>query len=371
MKKLRAEIDWIEIEITIHGTTNLKAIRSALQGAAYLEKAYVTVMSDDHNSASTFRFRIHDPNKFAGISAVLGRLGQRFPFALPPLVSAAEIAIDDYSKGPEQVADWYYGLSKIADPKNHRLYRDGRGSGQAIPSQRDSLVRKIADGCQIAIGNKNADFYQHGYYKQTDHNKQPLPEPEHRARIEVTLRGEQLPCVTLDNWADFKFEQLGEYFRFRTPKDNLSDFQVMILEGRQIGRRGSRNRRDGGTRLNNPLTTADPDNERVRNALRNLSRRWKSAQPGRPAIGIACGNSGNVSSINANKHWRIDTCSNNYTSINLSPIALDRELTPDECAILEGLDEQAQSSSTPNHKVQPGKLVLKTAMEKIVCTQSS
>lgn len=295
MKTLRAEIDWIETEITIQGTTNLKAMRRALKEAACLEKAYVTVMANDPNSASIFRFRIHDPNKFADISAAIRRLEQRFPFALPPAVTAAEIAIDNYSNGPEQVADWYYGLSKVADPKNHRLYRDGKGSGQAMPIKRDSLVRKIADGYQIGIGNKNADFYQHGYYKQTDHNKQALPEPEHRARIEVTLRGEQLPSVALDNWENFKFEQLTDYFRFRTQKDNLSDFEEMILEGRQIGEKASRNRKGGGTRLNNPLTKADPENERVRNALRTLSRRWKSAHPGRPPIEFDGGNSGNIS----------------------------------------------------------------------------
>ncbi len=371
MIKLRTEIDWIEIEITILGKTNLKAMRKAVAEATGVESAYAEVMGCDANSASVFRFRIHDPNKFAGVEVALMRLNQRFPFALPPTVTAVEIALDDYSKGPEQVADWYYGLSKLADDRNHRLYRDFKGSGEAIPRHRESFVRKIADGYQVGIGNKGADFYQHGYFKQTDHNKQALPEPEHRARIEVTLRGEQLPCVTLDDWANFKFEQLADYFRFRVQKDNLSDLEVMILRGQQIGKKLIRNRNGGGTRLNNRLTNADPENGRVRNALRNLSRRWKSAQPGRPAVGIACGNSGNISSSHINKHGRIDVCSNNYTSTNHSPIALDRKLTLAECAFLEGLDEQAQSPSTPNHKVQPDKLVLETAMEKIVCTRPS
>lgn len=319
MKTLRAELDWIDIEVTIDGATNLKAIRSAWKEAARLEKAYVTVISDNPNSASVFRLRIHDPGKFIAVTGFLANLEQRFTFAFPPVVIAVEIAIDDYSKGPEQVADWYYRLSKVADHKNHRLYRNFKGSGHAMPTNRDSLVRMVAQGYQIAIGNRDADFYQHGYFKQTDNNKQVLPESEHRARIEATLRGEHLPCITLADWSNFKFEQLAEYFRFRTPKNNLSDFEIMILEGRQIGIRVPRNRRGGGTRLNNPLTKADPENERVRNALRNLSRRWRSALQGRPLSSFACGNSGNISAKDTNENGIIPAHSNNYTSTNILP----------------------------------------------------
>lgn len=338
MKTLRAEIDWIEIEVTIQGTTNLKAMRIAVDTALCRGKAYVEVMDDEPNSASVFRFRIHDPNKYEQMGAVLARLNQRFQFALPPTVTAVEIALDDYSVGPEQVADWYYGLSVLADAWNHRLYRDFKGSGESIPSCRDSFVRKITEGYQIAIGDKNADFYQHGYFKQTDHNMQALPEEEHRARIEVTLRGEKLPCITLDDLKDFKFERLADYFRFRIAKNNLSDFEQMIIAGRQIGERVSRNRKDGGTRLNNPLTKADPENERVRSALRNLSRRWKSALPGRPAKEITCGNSGNVSLPTPCALRDIETRSNNYTSTTLIPSGQQYQLTPEQLEILAKID---------------------------------
>jgi len=367
MKTKRAEIDWIEIEVTIQGTTNLKAMRNAVSASTGGEKAFVTVMSDDPNSASVFRFSIHDPNKFAQMCAVLAHLDKRFPFALLPTVSAIEIAVDDYSKGPEQVADWYYGLTVLADAKNHRLYRDLKGSGQSIPSHRDSLIRKIAEGNQIAIGNKNADFYQHGYFKQTDHNKKPLPESKHRARIEITLRQGKLPCTTLENWADFPFEQLSNYFRFRTPKNNLSDFEQMILAGRQIGEKVSRNRKNGGTRLNNPLTKADPENEAVRNALRNLSRRWKSAQPGRPAKGNSCGNSGNVSSATPCESRSNAARSNNYISTTSVP-NVQQQLTPDQLEILEILEKQDNPTPTAKYKVTPQDLALKIDLKEIVCT---
>lgn len=338
MKTLRAEIDWINIEVAIQGTTNLKAIRRAVASATGQEKAFVDVMGEDPNSGSVFRFSIHDPNKFALVGAVLARLNQSFPFALPPTITAIEIALDDYRKGPEQVADWYYGLSVLADTRNHRLYRDFKGSGQYMPRYRDSLVRKIAEGNQIAIGNKSADIYQHGYFKQTDHNKQPLPESEHRARIEVTLRQGKLPCTTLDDWAEFPFEQLSDYFRFRSPKSNLSDFDQMIIAGRQIGEKVSRNRQGGGTRLNNPLTKADPENETVRNALRNLSRRWKSAQPGRPLKGNQCGNSGNVSSGTPRELREVEARSNNYTSTTSIPSDQQYQPTPDQLEILAKID---------------------------------
>ena len=367
MKTKRAEIDWIEIEVTIEGTTNLKAMRNAVSAANGGEKAFVTVMGDDPNSASVFRFSIHDPNKFAQMGAVLGRLNQRYPFVLPPTVTAIEIAVDDYSKGPEQVADWYYGLSVLADAKNHRLYRDFKGSGQSMPRYRDSLVRKIAEGNQIGIGNKRADIYQHGYLKQTDHNKQPLPESEHRARIEITLRQGKLPCTTLDDWAAFPFEQLSDYFRFRSPKSNLSDFDQMVLAGRQIGEKVSRNRKGGGTRLHNPLTKADPENETVRNALRNLSKRWKSAQPGRPTKRNSCGNSGNVSSGVPRELRGVEACSNNYTSAFSIPSG-QQELTPDELEVLDGLEKEKNPAITANHKVLPRVLTLKVVPKEIVCT---
>lgn len=343
MMATRGEIDWIEIQISILGTTNLKAMRRAVKNATCAEKVYVEAIGSDPNSASVFSFRIHDPHKFADVRTVLARLEQTFPFALVPSVTAVEIAIDNYSKGAEQVADWYYGLSVVAHKTNHRLYRDFKGSGMAIPRRRDALIRRIADGYQIGIGDKNADLYQHAYYKQTDHNKQPLTDLEHRARIEITLRRGNLPSVTLDDWENFKFEQLAKYFRFRCPKDNLTALEKLILQGLQKGQNPISRRKGGGTRLNNRLTKADPENEQVRNALRNLSRRWRSAHPGRPVSEIQCANSGNISSTTPNKHEDIEDCSNNYASTNLICSKNDGHREHEGIESIRSLDTLGQS----------------------------
>ena len=275
-------VDWVEIEISLLRSTNLKAMRSALVAVLNVRSPYAEVCSEDANSATVFRFRIQDPGKMLRVRDALERLEAIFPFAIPPTITAAEIALDDYSGGPEQVAAWYHGLTRLA-AGNGRLYHEYRGSGMAIPRHRDSLARHLRDGYQLGIGDKDGEFFQHAYYKTFDNNID-LDPSEHRARYEIRLRGRGLPCTSLDDWDEFRFEALADWFRFRAVKDGLPSFDKMILNAHgQMGKRAPRNRREGGTRLHARGTIADPSNERIRNALRTLSRRWKSSVAGRPA----------------------------------------------------------------------------------------
>lgn len=300
--RLVAAIDWLKIEVSIARPTNLKAMRRALANILDVASPYVDVPGGDNNSATVFRFRIQDPEKMMRVRAVLARLGAIFPFALPPTVVAVEIALDNYGGGPEQVVAWYRGLGRIASD-NMRLYRNGKGSGKAIPSNQESFVRHLRDGFQIGIGDQDGDCYQHAYFKTYD-NGCDLEQSQHRARYEIRLQGSGLPCASLDDWGEFKFETLAPWFRFRGVKEGLSEFEQMVLDAqRQIGERKPRNRKEGGTRLYTKGTTAALYNEQVRNALRTLSRRWMSAERGRPKSGegriakpgqdVACGNSGN------------------------------------------------------------------------------
>lgn len=287
-RTLRAVVDWLEIEITTAAPTNLKAMRSALS-KLMTGSPHAKAVEGNNNSGVIWRFRLQDPSKFAHAEAVLERLGAFFPFAAPPTIAAIEIALDDYSGGPEKVAQWYRYLTQISPDGKARLYRDFKGSGMAIPRNFDSLVRKIGDGYQIGIGDKDGDIFQHAYFKTTDDNGQKTDMEgnpiRQRARYEIRLRGQGLPCVTLDDWRSFRFEKLSHWFRFRTPKENLDAFEQMLLDARtQIGERVSRKRKGGGIRLHNGLTRADASNEDVRYALRGLSRRWKNSDVNRAEI---------------------------------------------------------------------------------------
>lgn len=246
-----------------------------------LVNPYVNTMAGDKNSLSAFRFRIHDPEKYSRVKAFLARLDAHFLFAVSPSVTAIEIALDDVNGGPEQVLDWYRGLTKLAS-ENHRLYRDFKGSGQAIPRHRESVIRKLSDGYQIGIGSKNADCFQHAYFKTND--------GPHRARYEIRLQGAGLSNSVFDDWETFRFESLSSWFRFRVPKGDLTTFEQLVIDAQtRIGERKSRNRNGGGIRLHGSDTKADPLNEKAREALRGLSRRWKSPKRGvsRPARTIA------------------------------------------------------------------------------------
>jgi hypothetical protein len=164
---------------------------------------------------------------------------------------------------------------------NRRLYRDYKGSGKAVPGQFASLVRHLAEGWQLGVGNKGDDRYQHIYVKDTDTIKGERRAIEPRARMEIRLGGaplhDALPYQTPDDWQYCQFERLTAYFRLRTLKENLDPLAQTVVEAAdQIGERKTRNRRGGGIRDIQQATKSDQSMRLSVRHCATLSNRWRS-----------------------------------------------------------------------------------------------
>jgi hypothetical protein len=280
--RFRSVVDWIELEIHTQTPTNFWTLQNTLREIQKLPEEinpYVKPLDEGAGgAASNFSFRFQEPSSLHEVKRLLDEVTSRFELKGPLLVTAIEIALDAYGANPEQAARFYKFATKMVS-KNRRLYRElNVDKVHGIPANFKSLVRHLSEGWQIAVGDNDADYYQHIYWKTTDNNGTPLPESEHRARIEITLRGAALPHQELDYWEGFKFKSLSAYFRFRTLKFGLDPMMLVLADANdQIGELHKRNRKEGGTRLYSKLTLADtPLNGRARDALRELTRRWQA-----------------------------------------------------------------------------------------------
>ena len=272
--RFRAVVDWIELEIHTAKPTNFQTLKKA-GILPYVEAQNAGA----GGSATTFRFKLYDLASWNDLSRIVSDLDTKYPFSRAPVITGMEIALDAYSKGEatpyelaELVANYYRNMTQPVS-NNKRLYRDYKGSGQPIPQQFSSLVRHVSEGWQIAIGDKEAEQYQHMYFKTTDKGK-PLSENAHRARVEVTLREKKLLCHGLEELQVFDFTSVSGYFKFRKQLDERAS--LLATRSQQIGEKKQRNRKEGGTRLSFKHTEADLVlNRKAYDALRDLFRRWK------------------------------------------------------------------------------------------------
>lgn len=363
----RAVVDWIELEIHTAKPTNFWAIQNALREIQHLPadvNPYVKPLNESAGGAATaFLFRIQDPERLCDANKQLEELAH-YAFNIDAKrVNAIEIALDAYNANPEQVARLYKFSTHLVSA-NHRLYRERNvDKVQATPRSFDSLVRRLSEGWQIGIGDEGADHYQHIYWKTTDDNGNPLPVSEHRARIEIRLRGAELPCQTFEDWENFSFSTLSKFFRFRKLKADLTPQQQVIANASaQIGQQRKRNRRGGGTLLHSRITQADVElNDRARDALRELSRRWK-AEPKRSKKQTtgrtpptaqnesACGNTGELKPANPHERSKEEGGSNNYLCSALH--------TSDSIIHQYNEAQRADSTDTDKHTIESDALRL-------------
>ena len=281
---IKAVDDWIEIEIQTVTPTNFDTIRKC--GGI----DHVTAFNEDWNNfprgrensaSSRFRFRIQDPTPIRA-RAILAKLEAKCPFSVPPKLTGHEIAVDLYRDGAtrEEYAGMVIDLYRLAafmPSANRRLYRDYKGSGMAIPTDRNSFIRHLLDGYQMGVGNEHDNYFLHAYFKELDASK-PDEVCEPRARFEFRLRGAGLPYQTVDEWAAFKSTAFAsKFFRFMKVMDGKGQqYRDLVI---QVGERKLRRRMnaDGtdysGTRLHSASVVADSDlNEDIRQALRKLDR---------------------------------------------------------------------------------------------------
>jgi hypothetical protein len=362
--RFEAVVDFLEIEIQTIEPRKFWTIRDVVKEALAMpehETPYVKPIDGDNHASCRFVIRVHDPKSAKAIDDLLMRINDEIPLIPGVRVLAAEISIDAYGAPPEFVVEMFNFITNhVSD--NKRLYRDYKGSGEAIPARLNEFVQRISDGYQIGIGDKTADRYQHGYYKQTDGKDEngipsQLDAKDHRPRFEIRLRGGGLPFSEWNDWRNFRFESLRrEYFNFRKLKYNSTpELLRTIFENRTLhhGQKKTHSLKNGRTREFSGLTEANKQlNELVRESLRNLSKRWK------PKIHQKVGRK---ISAKPSKFDKSDDSSYNYTSQQNVLLSIAEEIDRKD-ADVANLDIV---ETAPKDKDCPEKLSFQLAVGKL------
>ena len=216
-------VDWAEIEFKAAKATNFDTVRKVLQTIWTLlpvANPYVEPQdAGEGGSARVFRFRIHDPDQFHAINKTLTGLNRRFEFIGIPRLTAIEIAHDTRFEGAtkrqlaEITADRYRFCVHIPERKWH-FYRESGEKPVNIDDQlgrdgqlsRDQIVQYFEDEWQLADtpDKDTADIRRHMYVKTSNNSgNDNLDQAVWSARDEITLRGKELPCQTVEELATY------------------------------------------------------------------------------------------------------------------------------------------------------------------------
>jgi hypothetical protein len=286
--RFHCDVDWIQLALNTQRSTHAWRLQkcsefSFVEACDPLTKEPYSLV----NTPSThFRAKMQDPKNWRSIAHTVEVLSRAYPLAEQPKVIGIEVTLDAYSNGAsseELVRLTAHMYKFLTDPvsNNHRTYHSYTGSVRGI-SNFDVLVNDLSGGHQIGIGKSSADRYQHLYFKTTDSVREGgatlLPVEQHRARLEITLRGAALPIKTLDEWESFDFRSLTRYFNFRMFKPVLNKWAASALEirARQTGRLTKEQKVNYRTRREFSFSTlADKRlNDIAKGSLRRLSGRW-------------------------------------------------------------------------------------------------
>lgn len=275
----KAVIDFVEITFRTKQSSNGFSIKRKV------EFDFVKALDKRPGAAANeFRVKVQDVRRWTDLEKFYNRLKSNYDLESEPTITCVEVSFDAYSKGAtyddmiEHVANYYWMLANPVS-ENRRFTRGMKGTTQGL-SRRNYMINRLRRGGTIYIGDHRFD--QEGmriYYKTTDKDAQ-LPHEEHRARIEITLRGNKCPFTTLEEARSFKFSNLARYFKFRQLKADVQGFNLIIADATPIlGERKPRKRKGVGGYLYSAMTSADSVlNEIVYESLRKLTKRLNSGR---------------------------------------------------------------------------------------------
>ena len=293
----KAEVDWIELEMQLSGSSNFWTVQDVLKSVLGLpQNAPPFVQGVDAgsgNAASVFRFRIQNLGRKSLLTQVVAALHAKFRL-LDIRPTAVELAFDTYYQGGSvrhlaELASDRFRFVTAAPGDDWYFYRRPKEARRYVNTllQRRDLIELFESSWQLTDRNsKEADVRYHAYVKTWDANKALLPN-RYRARLEVTLCGAALPFRTMDELAAFNFTKLAQHFKFRRIADDVhpaARYALTMWSGRQHGRGGSYRRPDpnrcgrySGSSKFRGSTIADEElNATVYECLRRLTRSWRS-----------------------------------------------------------------------------------------------
>ena len=276
--KYKATIDWIELEVTTIDTSNFHAIMK-FANSTNVEG----INPGDCGETNRFFVKFHDVTSWVSLENKIKDFNDVKPLS-EVYISGVEVSFDAYSNNNdkdelvEKTAEFYW-LLQLPSSKNRRLASNFKGSA-VQPVNHLSNIRNIMNGHTIYIGSQSDDaFSQRIYYKTKDNNKL-LPIEEHRARYELTLKGDACPFRTIEDAKAYKFCELKKWFKFRKIKDDLDSFRLMLTNATmQLGIINIPRRIGGGVMVNAIGTQADIVLNRIAyDKLRELTKRLQKTR---------------------------------------------------------------------------------------------
>jgi len=303
--RLSVVCDYAAFEIrTVRRTQAVHVYRHANGGFSHVVGCNAeTGMPFDGSQSNTvttvFQCRAQDPKHFQALANLFDRLNERWGLSVKPRLTCLEVALDVRCKGATaielaSIATDLYRFSTCVPGDKWYFYRkpgEGRHYVNRQEMDRRHIVQHFEEQWQLTDReSQNVDTRYHAYVKTRDDTKALLPS-EYCARFEVTLRGNALPCTTLDDLTKLDFTRLAGHFKFRKLSDDLNPQARHALNAwspEQLGRAGKYRRKHptkvgkrSGTSVYRGSTVADDKlNSAAYDCLRALTRAWRKTDAG-------------------------------------------------------------------------------------------
>ena len=251
----RAVIDWIEFQISFGKTTQFRFVQEVLRKHLGRTCLVTPVDPGEGNESDTFTIKIQEPKSGKEVSYLCDALFAHFGKSSDATIRGLEVSLDAKPRKPSDKARHLavgvlqrtiFSTRDIwTKPASRPRSNKGRASsGQVTQDNRKLLVESRRgneeegyllpenhfapwiDGTMY-LGAKDDDVMIRIMDKVIDQQNPEegtwidLPDTEMRARIEVTLKGEELRVLGLRRISDlrgFAFTKLqGRYFQFKLP----------------------------------------------------------------------------------------------------------------------------------------------------------
>ena len=279
--RLVAVVDWVKIRVTLTSPSQFRHVQSRMKDR--FGKTYVTACDGDASSRR-FIFSVQNPS---GPDQLIQDLQDLVRPGDPPVTEAdveiigVEVALDGYIKGSDRarlaaatghfvkyLAQRPAGPPRATSPKRFR-----------VPASARDLLQLIDEGVSINMGAIDADFRVRAYLKDYDTvagDRIKLDDDQHRARVEVTLSGSQLPFTSIETWRRFRFEKLSAK-RFAICRSVASTGLSKLIHERalQLGRAEDAYKIQPSNRRKRSVFTRRDSvtNDAIRQALESLTKR--------------------------------------------------------------------------------------------------
>lgn len=237
--KIKAVIDWLDLTFEVNPSickfaykpnarSYIKSFLTAKTGTRHYVKHDE---SDIAQNDLTFTIRLHDIRSKDDLLKIAHLLKIQYGAdTLTMKISGIELSLDFYNVPNRAfLSALYKSLRYSKTAKNFRIYKfikdDIRNKFTPVPKSPFVLFNRFNNDWCLGVNPKGSPLCYRLYAKTTDSNKQPLPNDEHRLRVEVTLNRDfltdidcllsSLPNIIKRGFKHLTFTKLDQ----KTPKE--------------------------------------------------------------------------------------------------------------------------------------------------------